>query len=100
MFFGGIRLKRGWLRRSVRYMMRLDDRYGAFTVVIPLAVVCYTVIYVGCLALDRQKELRWLRVQSVSKREFQLQEERDTLEAMLSQTEDNYELKPTPIDTS
>ena len=97
MFFGGFRLKRGWLRRGVRKLVSLDDRYGLFTVVLPMGVVCYTVIYVGVLALDRQKELRWLRVQSVSKRELALQEERDMLEAMLLQTEDDYEFKSPPI---
>jgi hypothetical protein len=99
MFFGGIRLKRGWLRRGVRKLVSLDDRYGLFTVVLPLAVVCYTVIYVGVMALDRQKELRWLRVQSVSKRELALQEERELLEAVLLQTEDDYEFKSPPTTT-
>jgi len=96
MFFGGIRLKRGWLCRGVRKLANLDERYGLFTVVIPMAVVCYTVVYVGVLALDRQKELRWLRVQSVSKRELAMQEERALLEAMLLQTDDEYEFKAPP----
>ena len=77
-------------------MVSLDDRYGLFTVVIPLAVVCYTVVYVGCLAIDRQKELRWFRVQSVSKRELALEEERATLEAMLLRTEDEYDFQQPP----
>ena len=96
MFFGGLRLKRGWLKRGVRRLLNLDERYGAFTVVLPLAVVCYTVIYVGVLALDRQKELRWLRVQSISKRELAMQEERATLEAMLLKVEDDYDYKTPP----
>ena len=95
--FGGPRLlKRGWLSRIARRLMDIDERYALFTVVAPLAVVCYATVYVGCIAMDRQKELRWLRVQSLSKRQHELDEERQALEAILSMSDDEYEFKAPP----
>ena len=97
LLFGGARIfRRGWLARGIRKMIDIDERYGLFTVVAPLAAICYATVYVGCIAMDRQKELRWLRMQSISKRQHDLEEEHETLRKMLNLTDDDYEFIPPP----
>ena len=79
----------------MRRLMDLDSRYGLFTVVIPLAIVSYGTIFIGCIAMDRQKELRWFRVQSISRRELEMEEEREEMMRILA-IGDDYENQPAP----
>ena len=96
-FFGGSRLmRRGWLSRGIKRVVWLDEKYGLFTVCLPLIMICYCTVYIGCFAMDRQKELRWLRVQSLSFKEFQKQEEAQTLQKFLEITQDDYNLVNPP----
>ena len=90
--------RRGWVARRVRKLIDLDERYGLFTVVAPLAAICYATVYVGCVAMDRQKELRWLRMQSITQRQLDLEDEQNTLRHMLSLTDDSYDFVPPPKD--
>ena len=95
--FGGMRpLRPSWIRNYIRKFKEHDDRYGTFTVTAPLSLVTYAFIYVGCIAMDRQKELRWLRVQSISHRDLEMEEEREVLEDFLAKTEEDYEMKQPP----
>jgi hypothetical protein len=78
-------------------MVYLDEKFGLFTVCMPLIGICYGTVYIGCYAMDRQKELRWLRVQSISFKEFQKKEEEEMLDRMMAKyNEDNYELVEIP----
>mmetsp|Transcript_22876 Transcript_22876/g.45065 ORF Transcript_22876/g.45065 Transcript_22876/m.45065 type:complete len:131 (+) Transcript_22876:83-475(+) len=75
-------------RRTVHRMQRFDHRTGLLSSGIPLFIIMASSTAVMTLMMDRQFELRDLRVRSIGQREMALQEEHDNLMRFLSETDD------------
>lgn len=62
--------------------------------------MCYFMMYVGVVVMDKQAEHRYLRVQSLTNRELSISEEYDAINDMLrnaeAMDEAEMELKPVP----
>ena len=62
--------------------------------------MCYFMMYVGVVVMDKQAEHRYLRVQSLTNRELSIREEYDAINDMLrnaeAMDEAEMELKPVP----
>lgn len=59
---------------------------GLFSVAMPVAIMTGTIIGLGVLIIDKQRELAYYRYVSVGTRENKLQEEHDKLIAFMKQT--------------
>lgn len=88
MTFGGSRTVRQW-KLFARKFWRFEGRFGLVTSGIPLIAMCYFMMYVGVVVMDKQAEHRYMRVQSLTARELSLKEEHDTMRAMLLKAERN-----------
>ena len=66
-----------------RQFWRFEGRFGLVTSGIPLIAMCYFMMYVGVVVMDKQAEHRYMRVQSLTARELSLQEEHDAIRDML-----------------
>lgn len=79
---------------------RFEGRFGLVTSGIPLVAMCYFMMYVGVVVMDKQAEHRYLRVQSLTNREMSIREEYDAIQDMLRKAdamdEAEMELKPVP----
>ena len=96
--FGGSKLVRR-VRLWSRRFWRFEGRFGLVTSGIPLIGMCYFMMYVGTVVMDKQAEHRYLRVQSLTKREMSLQEEYDAIQDMLRKADKmdaNFENVPVP----
>ncbi len=91
--FGGFRFVRR-LKTWKRQFWRFEDRFGLVTSGIPLFAMCYFMMYVGVVVLDKQAEHRYLRVQSLTNRELSLKEEYDAMHALLAAADDQ---EPTSV---
>ena len=60
--------------------------------------MCYFMMYVGVVVMDKQAEHRYMRVQSLTTRELSLKEEHEAIREMLMRTEkaDQLEYQPVP----
>lgn len=56
--------------------------------------MCYFMMYVGVVVMDKQAEHRFLRVQSLTQRELSIQEEREAIREMLSRPDPMYDAQP------
>ena len=94
--FGGtkwVRNARLWTRRFWRF----EGRFGLVTSGIPLIAMCYFMMYVGVVVMDKQAEHRYLRVQSLTSRELSMKEEYDAIQDMLRKdVSPPTEMKPLP----
>jgi hypothetical protein len=94
--FGGSKLVRRcklWGRRFWRF----EGRFGLVTSGIPLIAMCYFMMYVGVVVMDKQAEHRYMRVQSLTTRELSLKEEHEAIREMLMRTERAEELEYQPV---
>lgn len=88
MTFGGSRTVRQW-KLFARKFWRFEGRFGLVTSGIPLIAMCYFMMYVGVVVMDKQAEHRYMRVQSLTARELSLKEEHETMREMLLKAERN-----------
>jgi hypothetical protein len=82
MSFGGsksVRKFKLWTRKFWRF----EGRFGLVTSGIPLIAMCYFMLYVGVVVMDKQAEHRFMRVQSLTAREMSVKEEHDAIRDML-----------------
>ena len=98
--FGGSKSLRKF-RIVARRFWRFEGRFGLVTSGIPLIGMCYFMMYVGTVVMDKQAEHRYLRVQSLTSRELSLQEEYDAIQDMLrkadqQENDDDFEIVPVP----
>jgi hypothetical protein len=82
MTFGGSHTVRKW-RLWARKFWRFEGRFGLVTSGIPLIGMCYFMLYVGVVVMDKQAEHRFMRVQSLTARELSIREEHDAIRDML-----------------
>ena len=66
---------------------RFEGRFGLVTSGIPLIAMCYFMMYVGVVVMDKQAEHRYMRVQSLTSRELSIKEEHDAIRDMLNRAE-------------
>ena len=66
-----------------RKFWRFEGRFGLVTSGIPLIAMCYFMLYVGVVVMDKQAEHRFMRVQSLTAREMSVKEEHDAIRDML-----------------
>jgi hypothetical protein len=97
--FGGsksVRKFRLWTRKFWRF----EGRFGLVTSGVPLIAMCYFMMYVGVVVMDKQAEHRYMRVQSLTSRELSLKEEHDAIREMLLKADqmdqEDQSLKPLP----
>ena len=96
--FGGSKTLRS-IRLWSRKFWRFEGRFGIVTSGIPLIGMCYFMMYVGTVVMDKQAEHRYMRVQSLTNREMSLQDEYDAIQAMLRKAEknsDDWDTVPVP----
>lgn len=97
--FGGSHTVRK-LKLWTRKFWRFEGRFGIVTSGIPLIAMCYFMMYVGVVVMDKQAEHRYMRVQSLTNRELSLKEEHDAIRDMLLKADrmdqDDLSLKPLP----
>jgi len=72
------------LVRLIKRLKRFDGRSGFFTLGVPSLAVMLSIIVTGTFLIDKQLELKYLREQSVTKREQTLQEEHEEMVKMLT----------------
>mmetsp|Transcript_24532 Transcript_24532/g.38469 ORF Transcript_24532/g.38469 Transcript_24532/m.38469 type:complete len:117 (+) Transcript_24532:136-486(+) len=84
------------LRHCWRRMQRFDQQTGLLTAGMPLTIIMFATISVTTVIIDRQLELRDMRVRTVSQREQNLEEEHKAMREFLKGTEDEYEMKQIP----
>lgn len=70
--------------RFYRRLKRFDRRSGFFTLGVPSLVVMMSIIVTGTFLVDKQLEVKYLREQSVTKRELTLREEHEQMLRMLN----------------
>jgi hypothetical protein len=81
-------------------MTRFDARTGLLTAGLPLGIMMVTMITVGTIIIDKQFELRDMRVQSITNRELQNEREHKIMTKLLKKEDnDDYENKPVPPPT-
>ena len=68
-----------WKQRFWRH----EGRFGLVTSGLPLFAMCYFMMYVGVVVMDKQAEHRYLRVQSLTNRELSLREEYEAMQDLL-----------------
>ncbi len=95
MSLGGFKFIRN-LRLWRNKFWRFEDRFGLVTSGVPLFFMCYFILYVGVVVMDKQAEHRFLRVQSLTNREMTLREEYDQNSKMLAagNSSDSFENVP------
>ncbi len=95
--FGGSKTVRKW-RIFAKKFWRFEGRFGLVTSGIPLIAMCYFMMYVGVVVMDKQAEHRYMRVQSLTNRELSLKEEHDAMRELLLRADrlDDGSLKPVP----
>jgi hypothetical protein len=86
MAFGGSKRAREW-KLFARKFWRFEGRFGLLTSGIPLIAMCYFMMYVGVVVMDKQAEHRYMRVQSLTTRELSLKEEHEAMREMLMRAE-------------
>ena len=93
--FGGSRRVREW-KLFLRKFWRFEGRFGLVTSGIPLIGMCYFMMYVGVVVMDKQAEHRYMRVQSLTSRELSLREEHEAMRDLLLKADrlDDGTLKP------
>jgi hypothetical protein len=101
MSFGGSKTVRKW-KLFARKFWRFEGRFGLVTSGIPLIGMCYFMMYVGVVVMDKQAEHRYMRVQSLTNRELSLKEEHEAMREMLLKADklDDGSLKPLPVSGS
>ncbi|BAM40305.1 conserved hypothetical protein [Theileria orientalis strain Shintoku] len=70
--------------RFYRKLKRFDKRSGFFTLGVPSLIVMMGIIVTGTFIVDKQLEVKYLREQSLSKRELTLKEEHEEMLKMLN----------------
>ena len=84
--FGGSKSVRR-LRLWTRKFWRFEGRFGLVTSGVPLIAMCYFMMYVGVVVMDKQSEHRYMRVQSLTSRELSLKEEHEAIRDLLFKAE-------------
>jgi len=78
-------------------LTRFDSRTGLLSAGLPLAIMMGTMITVGTIVIDKQFELRDMRIKSMTNRELQNEREHKMMEKFLRKEDtENYENKPVP----
>ncbi|KAF4662318.1 hypothetical protein FOZ61_002578 [Perkinsus olseni] len=95
--FGGLRVfrRRQW-RLFKKRLWRFDQQYWVFSAGIPLCIMTYFGVYVGCVVMDKQYEMKYLRKQSLSYRENTLEDEHRMMADMIERAKDDFEMVPVP----
>jgi len=98
--FGGSKSLRNFRLWAKRFW-RFEGRFGLVTSGIPLIGMCYFMMYVGTVVMDKQAEHRYMRVQSLTTRELSLKEEYDAIQDMLRKADErekggDFEIVPVP----
>jgi len=88
-------IKTTW--RLKRRAIDFDKRFGFFSAGLPLGCLMIATIAAGTFLLDKQFELRELRVKSIGYREQRLEEEYAEMNRFLSQTIPPESLHNEPI---
>ncbi|KAF4677865.1 hypothetical protein FOL47_008930 [Perkinsus chesapeaki] len=74
----------------------ISSMYWVFSAGIPLCIMTYFGVYVGCVVMDKQYEMKYLRKQSLSYRENTLEDEHRMMADMIERAKDDFEMIPVP----
>ncbi|CEM06723.1 unnamed protein product [Vitrella brassicaformis CCMP3155] len=80
-------LYRSLYKYSRKRAKRFDKRTGLLSAGVPSLVMLFVATAAGVVVIDRQFEIRDLRVRSIGQRELSLQEEHDRMVKFLNESE-------------